>query len=78
MEERKSFRFFECFALTRLTGRKAANIIEFVEILKTISPESIFHHMHQYFLKPHAAAPEFPNDFASEDVRVLLKEIGAN
>lgn len=64
MEEKKTFRFFECFALTTLTGRKASNIIEFVEILKTASPEAIFHHMHQYFLKPHAVMPEFPNDFA--------------
>lgn len=64
MEEKKVFRFYECFALTTLTGRRAANIVEFVEILKTASVEAIFHHMHQYFLKPHAVLPEFPNDFA--------------
>lgn len=64
MEEKKTFKFYECFALTTLTGRRAANIVEFVEILKSASPEAIFHHMHQYFLKPHAVMPEFPNDFA--------------
>lgn len=59
-----TFKFYECFALTRLTGRKAGDILELLEILKTVSPASIFHHMHQYFLKPHIIAPEYPNDFA--------------
>lgn len=64
MNEKKTFRFYECFALTKLTGRKAADILQLIEILRQISPESIFHHMHQYFLKPHAVASEFSNDFA--------------
>ncbi|MDO8427196.1 MAG: DUF5752 family protein [Deltaproteobacteria bacterium] len=59
-----TFKFFECFAIIRLTGRRASDILEFLEILKQISPEAIFHHMHQYFLKPHIIPPEFPNDFA--------------
>ncbi len=59
-----AFKFFECFAIIRLTGRRAADILEFLEILKTISADSIFHHMHQYFIKPHVIPPEFPNDFA--------------
>ena len=82
MEEKNVFRFYECFALTTLTGRRAANIVEFVEILKSASPEAIFHHMHQYFLKPHAVLPEFPNDFAvwvSESLsEPLLAEALAN
>jgi len=82
MEEKNVFRFYECFALTTLTGRRAANIVEFVEILKSASPEAIFHHMHQYFLKPHAVEPEFPNDFAvwvSESLgEPLLAEALAN
>lgn len=82
MEEKNVFRFYECFALTTLTGRRAANIVEFVEILKSASSEAIFHHMHQYFLKPHAVLPEFPNDFAvwvSESLsEPLLAEALAN
>lgn len=58
------FKFYECLALTRLTGKKASDIIEFLEIIEQISPESIFHHMHQYFLRRHVIAPEFSNDFA--------------
>ncbi len=60
----KSFKFYECFALTKLTGRKASDILQLLEILQQIGTESIFHHMHQYFLKPHVVASEFPNDFA--------------
>ncbi len=58
------FKFYECTALTIMTGRKASDIVEFLDILERISRESIFHHMHQYFLKPHVQPPEYPNDFA--------------
>lgn len=58
------FKFYECVAMVKMTGRRASDIMELLEILKTISPESIFHHMHQYFLKPHIVSPEYPNDFA--------------
>jgi len=82
MGEKRPFRFFECFVLTTLTGRRASTVVELVEILKTISPESIFHHMHQYFLKPHLVVPEFTNDFAvwaSQHLREpLLAEALAN
>jgi len=58
------FKFYECIAMVKMTGRRAADILELLEILKSISPESIFHHMHQYFLKTHIVSPEYPNDFA--------------
>ncbi|VAV83111.1 hypothetical protein MNBD_DELTA01-168 [hydrothermal vent metagenome] len=57
------FVFFECTSVERMTGRHARDVVDFLEILKQISPASIFHHMHQYFLKPHVAPPEYPNDF---------------
>ncbi|VAV83298.1 hypothetical protein MNBD_DELTA01-1534 [hydrothermal vent metagenome] len=57
------FVFFECTPVERMTGRHAKDVVDFLEILKQISPASIFHHMHQYFLKPHVAPPEYPNDF---------------
>jgi len=78
----KTFNFYECFALTTLTGRKASDILELIDIMKTASRSSIFHHMHQYFLKPHAVMPEYPNDFAvwvSESLgEPLLAEALAN
>lgn len=64
MAEAEPFRFHECFALIRLTGRRASDILELLEIIKQVSKGSIFHHMHQYFIKPSIVPPEFPNDFA--------------
>lgn len=58
------FVFYECMGLTLATGRRAADIVEFLEILGAIGKSSIFHHMHQYFLKPQLAQPMYPNDFA--------------
>jgi hypothetical protein len=63
-QTQEPFKFHECTALIRMTGRRASDAIELVEILEQVSPESIFHHMHQYFLKPHVRPPAYPNDFA--------------
>jgi hypothetical protein len=65
MNKTKPFIFFECIALVKLTGRKASNITEFLEIFKRVSPECVFHHMHQYFLKPSARLIYYTNDFAA-------------
>lgn len=64
MTKPEPFKFYECTALVRMTGRRASDAIELLEILEQVSPESIFHHMHQYFLKPHVVSPEYPNDLA--------------
>lgn len=58
------FKFYQSIALIKMTGGRASDIMELLEILRHVSPESIFHHMHQYFLKSHVIPPEFPNDFA--------------
>jgi len=58
------FRFFECIALFMPTGKKAANLREFVELVKVVSPQVIFHHLHQFFLKGVYQPWDYPNDFA--------------
>lgn len=60
----QTFTFFECVGLLKSTGRWASNIIEFLEILKQASPECVFHHMHQYFLKVTPQSRYYTNDFA--------------
>lgn len=59
------FRFYDCIVMVKLTGRKASNIIEFLEILKRVKQESVFHHIHQYFLKPFLRSGYYTNDFAA-------------
>ena len=58
----ESFEFRECINILRSTGRKAANLRELREGIAAVGDESIFHHMHQYFLKGHMM--EYTNDFA--------------
>ncbi|MCP3677036.1 MAG: hypothetical protein GY721_05450 [Deltaproteobacteria bacterium] len=60
----KPFTFFECVGVEKSTGRWASNIIEFLEILRQASPECVFHHMHQYFLKVTPQHSYYTNDFA--------------
>jgi len=72
---KEPFRFNECMALLKVTGRKAGDVIEFVEILETLSDSVIFHHMHQSFLRPHVKPPEFTNDFAVWAAEALEEKI---
>lgn len=58
------FRFFECIALFMPTGKKASNLREFVELVKVVSPQVLFHHLHQFFLKGVFQPWYYPNDFA--------------
>ncbi|NOX20196.1 MAG: hypothetical protein GXO99_02890 [Nitrospirae bacterium] len=56
------FEFKACSTVLISTGRKAQSIKELLEILKTVGPESIFHHTYQYFMKAHDLS--YTNDFA--------------
>ncbi len=58
------FRFFECVPIIRLTGRRTNNVFSMIDILKDVSPECIFHHVHQYFLRPEMQLQRYHNDFA--------------
>ncbi len=47
-----------------LTGRRTDSAVNMLEILKDASPDCIFHHMHQYFLRTDMQPQRFHNDFA--------------
>jgi hypothetical protein len=75
-----AFAFYESVNLIRLTGLRAKTLDELVTLLGEVDHEVIFHHMHQYFLKERAEAPEYPNDFAlwaaeSLEDRVLAERL---
>lgn len=58
------FYFCTRLNLRELTGLKARNLKELVEIIKRVPGSSIFHHTH-FFLQQHLRlSPEHPNDFA--------------
>lgn len=75
-----SFHFYESVSLVRLTGLRAKTLDELATLLADVDHEVIFHHMHQYFLKETAEAPDYPNDFAqwaaeSLEDRVLAERL---
>ncbi len=56
------FEFKSCINIIKSTGKKAHTLQELREHLTTISDESIYHHVYEYFLKGHRLL--FTNDFA--------------
>ncbi len=57
-----SFEFKRCYTVLISTGRSASSIRELLDILKEVSPGSVFHHTYQYFMKAHHLS--YTNDFA--------------
>lgn len=67
IESKKSvepFRFFTRLNLTELTGLRAVNIVELLELAKTVPGSCIYHHTHRFLLQHQYLSPEPPNDFA--------------
>lgn len=58
----KAFQFKQCISILKATGKKARNLRELRETISTVTEDSIFHHIYQYFLKEHIH--EYTNDFA--------------
>ncbi|HZP43480.1 MAG TPA: DUF5752 family protein [Candidatus Binatia bacterium] len=70
---RSPFRFWTRLTLTRLTGRRAADLAELVEHLRVVPPSVVFHHTHHFLVQHQHLSPEPPNDFAFW-VRNVLQE----
>jgi hypothetical protein len=58
------FRFHSRTHLTELTGLKAKNLRELVDILKKVPDAVIYHHTHHFLEQHHYLTPEPSNDFA--------------
>jgi len=56
------FEFKQCVSISKSTGEKAVSLKELGDRLSSVSDDSIFHHIYQYFLKGHIL--EYTNDFA--------------
>ena len=64
VKAKKPFRFHTRLHLSELTGLKASNIDELLELIKTVSGSSIYHHTHRFLQQHQYLSPEPPNDFA--------------
>jgi hypothetical protein len=58
------FRFFTRLNLTELTGLKARNLAQLLELLREVPGSSIYHHTHRFLQQHQYHSPEPPNDFA--------------
>ncbi len=58
------FRFYDRSHLQELTGLKAKNLREFVDILKTVPDSVVYYHTHHFLEEHHYLTPQPSNDFA--------------
>jgi len=69
------FRFWTRLTLTKLTGRRAADLAELVEQLRVMPPSVIFYHTHHFLVQHQHLSPEPPNDFAFWVTNVLQEDL---
>jgi hypothetical protein len=58
------FEFYTSIVLKELTGKKARNLHELVEIIKEVSGSVIYYHTHLFLQRHQSFSPEPPNAFA--------------
>jgi hypothetical protein len=58
------FLFRSRLHISELTGMKAANIQELLQLLREVPGSSIYHHTHRFLQQHQYLSPEPPNDFA--------------
>jgi len=60
----KPFLFYTRLHLSELTGLKASNLPELLDLVKEAPVSAIYHHTHRFLLQHQYLSPEPPNDFA--------------
>lgn len=68
-----SFIFYSEYNLPVLLGKKATNIYELLDGIKTVPLSSIYYHTHKFLKQHHYLIPEPPNDFAYWIRNVLMQ-----
>ncbi|MBN2453208.1 MAG: hypothetical protein JXB40_02965 [Candidatus Omnitrophica bacterium] len=77
VQAKEPFRFYTRLHLSELTGFRASNLTELLEIIRTVSGSSIYHHTHRFLQQHLQFSPEPPNDFAYWVTNILgEKELG--
>ena len=71
---KKPFVFYTRLHLSELTGHKASNLKQLVDIMRTMPESSIYHHTHRFLQQHQYLSPEPPNDFAYWVTSVLGEE----
>ena len=61
---KEPFVFADYAGLVMPTGKRAANLRELTDLVRTASVDVLHHHLHRTFLLQHIGAWDYPNDFA--------------
>ncbi len=64
-KQKYPFTFIGCTEVKELLGLRADNEVQLMEMLEDIPSDSIYYHMHSYFLRHVYLAGPYPNDFAN-------------
>ena len=59
------FHFESCIEIKELLGKRADDEMELLELIEEVPADSIYYHMHSYFLRHRYIAGIYPNDFAT-------------
>ncbi|MGH7813840.1 MAG: DUF5752 family protein [Candidatus Binataceae bacterium] len=70
----EQFEFHSRLNLTLLTGKRARDLAELLENLRTVPGSVIYHHTHHFLVQHQFLSPEPPNDFAYWVSNILLEE----
>lgn len=60
---KEPFRFYGRAQITELTGLKANNLTELVDVLKDVPESVVYYHTHHFLVEHHYLTPEPANDF---------------
>jgi len=71
IEAKEPFRFYTRLHLSELTGLRASNINQLLDLIKQVPGSSIYHHTHRFLQQHQYLSPEPPNDFAYWTSEVL-------
>ncbi|HHT9146728.1 MAG: DUF5752 family protein [Candidatus Brocadiaceae bacterium] len=71
---KEPFKFYTQVSIPELTGLKAANIQELLDLIKTVPGSVIYHHTHRFLQQHQYLSPEPPNDFAYWITGILGEE----
>lgn len=64
VKAKEPFRFHTRLHLTELTGLRAINLTQLVELINQVPGACIYHHTHRFLQQHQYLSPEPPNDFA--------------
>jgi len=71
IKAKEPFRFYTRLHLTELTGLKATNLNQLLELIQEVPGSCIYHHTHRFLQQHQYLSPEPPNDFAYWVAEVL-------